>query len=246
MKTTLAPLDLPAGVQLEDGSHENEDTTRDRVLQLVASDGPVTTAQLARKLHLTTAAIRRHLSVLEGAGRISVHDPAASATSPARRGRPARRYVVTDRGQASLSNVYPEIAGQALRLLAEIAGPQAIAEFAARRVADLERRHAPELAAGAPDLISRVRALAVGLTADGYAATARPVPGMSTVQLCQGHCPVQQVASEFPALCDAEAQAFSRLLGVHVQRLSTLASGGHVCTTNIPIGTSLSPAEGPR
>lgn len=248
MESTLASIDLHDGAT-ESSSPENEDTTRDRVLQLVAADGPVTTAQLARQLHLTTAAIRRHLSVLEGTGRISVHDPVASSASaagPARRGRPARRYVVTDRGQASLSNVYPEIAGQALRLLAEIAGPQAITEFAARRVADLERRHAPELASGAPDLMSRVRALAVGLTADGYAATARPVPGMSTVQLCQGHCPVQQVASEFPALCDAEAQAFSRLLGVHVQRLSTLANGGHVCTTNIPIGTSLAPAEGSR
>jgi hypothetical protein len=25
------------------------------------------------------------------------------------------------------------------------------------------------------------------------------------------------------------------MLGVHVQRLATLARGGHVCTTNIPI-----------
>jgi predicted ArsR family transcriptional regulator len=45
---------------------------------------------------------------------------------------------------------------------------------------------------------------------------------------------VQQVATEFPQLCEAETAAFSRLLGVHVQRLSTLAGGGHVCTTSIP------------
>ena len=87
----------------------------------------------------------------------------------------------------------------------------------------------------ADDVAERVRVLADGLTADGYAASARPVPGGMAMQLCQGHCPVQDVAHEFPQLCEAEARAFSRLLGVHVQRLATLAGGGHVCTTNIPI-----------
>ena len=225
---------------------EADETTRHRVLQLVASDGPITATQLARDLDLTTAAIRRHLSVLQSAGRIAVHDPTTSTSTPVRRGRPARGYIVTGRGQASLVNGYPELASQALRLLAEMSGPKAIAEFASRRVADLETRLEPSLAGGGADLVTRVRALAVGLTEHGYAATARPVPGMSTVQLCQGHCPVQQVATEFPELCDAESQAFSRLLGVHVQRLSTLASGGHVCTTNIPIGTPHVPAEGSR
>ena len=45
---------------------------------------------------------------------------------------------------------------------------------------------------------------------------------------------MQHVAAEFPQFCDAETDAFSRLLGVHVQRLATLAHGEHVCTTFIP------------
>ncbi|MDK7160631.1 transcriptional regulator, partial [Pauljensenia sp. UMB3104] len=51
-----------------------------------------------------------------------------------------------------------------------------------------------------------------------------------------GHCPIQNVAGDFPQLCDAETLAFGKLLDVHVQRLSTLAGGGHVCTTHIPVG----------
>jgi len=62
------------------------------------------------------------------------------------------------------------------------------------------------------------------------------------IQLCQGHCPVQDVAAQFPQLCEAETEAFSRLLGVHVQRLATLAHGDHVCTTFIPT-TTLNPTE---
>jgi len=47
--------------------------------------------------------------------------------------------------------------------------------------------------------------------------------------------PVRDVAGEFHELCDAETQAISRLVGVPVQRLATLAGGEHVCTTHIPI-----------
>ncbi len=76
------------------------------------------------------------------------------------------------------------------------------------------------------------------LRADGFAASTRPVQGgPAGIQLCQGHCPVKHVAEEFPQLCDAETDAFSRLLGVHVQRLSTLARGQHVCTTFVPVPT---------
>jgi predicted ArsR family transcriptional regulator len=248
--TPLVPHDrVPTGRRGTAGPTGTTDEagTRRRLLELVAADGPVSAAELAAELDLTGTAIRRHLGVLEGTGQIAVHVSASPA--PARRGRPARRYVVTTHGQAALSSRYSELAAQALRYLAEVAGPAAVEEFAERRVLDLEARHAGALAAAGPDVAARARVLADGLAHDGYAATARPVPGKAAVQLCQGHCPVQQIAAEFPQLCEAEAHAFSRLLGVHVQRLATLAGGGHVCTTNIPITTittPTAPVEGPN
>jgi predicted ArsR family transcriptional regulator len=221
----VAPV-RPADVDADAG-------TRRRVLDIVAADGPVSAAELAADLDLTAAAIRRHLAVLEGEQQIAVHD--GGPVGPARRGRPAKRYVVTAAGQAALSQQYSELASQALRFVAEIGGADAVRSFAERRVRELEVRHADALAEAGADTASRVRVLAEGLALEGFAATARPVPGTAAIQLCQGHCPVQDVASEFPELCEAEAHAFSRMLGVHVQRLATLAGGGHVCTTNIPI-----------
>ncbi|QTE30724.1 helix-turn-helix transcriptional regulator [Pengzhenrongella sicca] len=236
MNMTVRPLDRPTP-----GPNEAaEATTRQRVLQLVASAGPVAVAQLAGSLHLTAAGIRRHLGVLESDGQIAVHE--GTGLGPARRGRPARRYVVTAHGQAALSNTYSELAAQALRYLAEAAGPHALEGFALTRAGTLEARYAAGMDAAGADVGGRADALARLLATDGYAASTRTVPGMAAVQLCQGHCPVQQIAAEFPQLCEAETQAFSRLLGVHVQRLSTLASGGHVCTTNIP--TTGSTVEG--
>jgi hypothetical protein len=41
------------------------------------------------------------------------------------------------------------------------------------------------------------------------------------------------VAAEFPQLCEAETEAFGRLLGTPVQRLATIAHGDGICTTHV-------------
>ncbi len=218
-----------------------EPGTRRQVLRLVAAKGPVTATELAAQLGLTTAGIRRHLTELEDDGQIQVHQGPAQV----RRGRPARRYVATTQGQSVLAHRYSELAEQALRFLARAAGDEAVAGFADQRAAELETRLRDALPAG--DVTVRAEAVAARLSEDGYAASIRPVPGTGILQLCQGHCPVQEVAAEFPQLCEAETRVLSRVLGVHVQRLATLAAGGHACTTSIPMSTisRATSAEGP-
>ncbi len=219
-----------------------ESRTRSRVLHHVSTDGPVTAAELGRALDLTPAAVRRHLDALVEQGVIAEHEPVSARRG---RGRPARAYVVTATGHRALDTDYDTLAVDVLHFLTAHVGTAAVSEFARERVATLEQRYAARLARAGADPSARAAALVEALTEDGFAATARPVAagGTSGVQLCQGHCPVQQVAAEFPAFCDAETDAFSRLLGVHVQRLATLAGGHHVCTTFIP--TAFIPTSGP-
>jgi predicted ArsR family transcriptional regulator len=208
--------------------------TRDRVCRAVLERGPVTAPHLAERLGLTPAAVRRHLDALLADGVVTVFE---AATGRRGRGRPARRYVATDRGHALMSAGYDDLASSALRYLQASLGKDAVRGFAEQRVGDLERRYRPDVDAAGPDPARRAEALASVLTEDGYAASVRPAaPGVPALgaQLCQGHCPVQHVAREFPELCEAETDAFSRLLGVHVQRLATLAHGEHVCTTHVP------------
>jgi predicted ArsR family transcriptional regulator len=107
----------------------------------------------------------------------------------------------------------------------------------------MERRYAPEIEKSGPDISDRAKALSEALTRDNFVSSAAsieakpPLPAaLSSVQLCQGHCPIQQLAARFPVFCDVETEVFSRLVGVDVRRLSTLARGGHVCTTHIPTG----------
>ena len=211
-----------------------EDRTRDRVCHAVLEHGPLSAADLAGRLRLTPAAVRRHLDLLLEQGLVAVRHPQPAGQRG--RGRPARLFVLTDAGHAAMSTGYDDLAAQALRYLAEVAGPDAVRGFAAQRLAGLEARYRPVVEAAGPDPARRADALAAALSDDGFAASTRTLGpgGAAGTQLCQGHCPVQHVARQFPQLCEAETDTFSRLLGVHVQRLATLAHGEHVCTTHVP------------
>ena len=218
-----------------------ESRTRDRVRLSVGERGPVTASALAKDLGLTPAAVRRHLDALEEAGLIAEHEAPAGRRG---RGRPARAYVLTDLGQEQFQTHYGDVATAALHFLADQAGPAAVESFAEAQMAELEARlHAAVDRAvaeqGQDDLDTRAAALARALSEEGYAASTRPVglgTGLAGLQLCQGHCPVRSVATEFRQFCDAETDVISRVLGVHVQRLATLAGGEHVCTTYVPTG----------
>jgi predicted ArsR family transcriptional regulator len=235
----FAGQDQTAGTTVLDAcgpsGDESEERTRDRVCRTVLERGPVTAAELAGDLGLTSAAVRRHLDVLVAQGLATVRD--SGTTTHRGRGRPARRFVLTDAGHAAMTSEYDGLATSALRFLKSVAGDDAVRQFADHRVSDFERRYSPVVTAAGTDPQQRVQALADALSVEGYSASTRPLQVGATsigVQLCQGHCPVQHVAREFPELCEAETDAFSRMLGVHVQRLATLAHGEHVCTTHIP------------
>ncbi|WP_430866919.1 helix-turn-helix transcriptional regulator [Demequina aurantiaca] len=208
------------------------DTTRDRVLGLIASSGPITAASLARELGVTSAGVRRHLTALTDVGFITEHDQAGPVNRG--RGRPSRSYVATNQGQHALASAYTGVAVDALAFMREHGG---LEEFVEAKSAELEKTLAVSVPADGT-LGERVDALSKALGEQGYATSVRPGPGGYTVQLCQGHCPVQSIAEAAPEWCEAEARAFSRILDVHVQRLSTLAGGAHVCTTTIPLAVA--------
>jgi predicted ArsR family transcriptional regulator len=226
-------------------SANGDGPTRGQVARLILELGPSTAATLGSRLGLTPAAIRRHLDNLLAEGLIETRT--ARTYGNRGRGRPAKVFVITDAGRSAFEHAYDDLATGALRFLAETAGPEAVAEFARRQLADLERRYAPVVAQG--ELATRVQALAEALSADGYAASAGPAPvvgdlgsgAMAGEQLCQHHCPVAHVAAEFPQLCEAETEAFGRLLGTPVQRLATIAHGDGICTTHV---THVSAAKG--
>jgi predicted ArsR family transcriptional regulator len=224
-----APIHVPAQAAGQAGS---ETSTRARIARLILENGPITAAGLSTRLNLTPAAVRRHLDNLLADRMIETR----TARRPASRGRgrPAKVFAITDTGRSAFEHAYDDLASNALRFLAQVAGPGAVAEFARRQLADLEDRYRQVLADATP--ADRVQILAEALSADGYAASASGSPVETAgqgQQLCQHHCPVAHVAAEFPQLCEAETEAFARLLGTPVQRLATIAHGDGICTTHV-------------
>lgn len=207
---------------------EGDAPTRARVVRSIVENGPSTAADLAARLDLTTAAVRRHLDHLVEAGTIESAEQRVYGTRG--RGRPARVFRLTESGRDQLDNQYDDLATQALRFLRATQGEEAVVEFARQRVAFIETDFAA-VSEAQPEL-TPAEALAEVLTRGGYAAGVRQLPIGD--QLCQQHCPVSHVAHEFPQLCEAETEAFGKVLGRHVQRLATIAHGDGVCTTCIP------------
>lgn len=208
---------------------ETDESTRERVARSILEHGPSTAAALAERLGLTPAAIRRHLDVLVELGHLLAREQRTYGSRG--RGRPAKVFALTDAGRDGFYAAYDELAVQAVEFLAEHGGEAAVEKFAASRVAAMEARYADALAA-APEGRGAAQVLADALTADGFVASVRP--SGAGEQLCQHHCPVAHVAERFPQLCEAETEAFARLVGGHVQRLATIAHGDGVCTTHIP------------
>jgi predicted ArsR family transcriptional regulator len=219
-----------------------EDQGRHRVAASLVTAGPGTAATLSERLGISTTAVRRHLDSLVADGLVEASDRPPFGPSPARgRGRPARSFWITPAGRSQFPSDYDELAVAAISFLAETAGDQAVVAFADARAAALEAGLRRRLGShwAAASIADKSQALAEALSELGYAAGIEPAPGGT--QICQHHCPVSHVAEQYPQLCEAETDAFARLLGHHVQRLATIAHGDGVCTTVIP--SDVIPAE---
>jgi predicted ArsR family transcriptional regulator len=193
----------------------------ERVARTLLQEGPATAAELAERLEMTPAGIRRQLSALTDAGLVVAHERAPYGPTPKRgRGRPSSVFTLTAEGRSACDQAYDDLALSALRFISDEFGPAAVEAFASARA----RRLAGAVVGGGTPAD-----VADALNRAGYAAAIEPL-GDVTVQLCQHNCPVVDAAREFPVLCETETVELSRVLGRHVTRLATLAHGDEVCT----------------
>lgn len=205
--------------------------TRDAIARLILEHGPATASTLSQSLALTPAGIRRHLELLVADGILEAREPRTASTRG--RGRPSKVFLMTDAGRAQFEHTYDDLAVSALRFMASHSGEHLVASFAQSRADEIETKANEYIEHNKTSRKNdKVALLAEFLTDQGYAASVED-RGLGE-EICQHHCPIAHVASAYPQLCEAETQAFSRLLGTHVQRLATIAHGDGVCTTYIP------------
>lgn len=210
---------------------KSEDRTRDQIARTILENGPLSAADLSAKLGLTSAGIRRHLDLLLEAGILEAKEPYRSNNLARGRGRPSKVFVLTDLGRATFEHSYDDLAVSALRFMANVQGSDLVQDFADARAQEIARLSREKIAKGKGQA-AKIESLSKFLSQEGYATTIKSTA--IGVELCQHHCPIAHVASQFSELCEAETEIFSELLGSHVQRLATIARGDGVCTTYIP------------
>ena len=204
-----------------------EGETRRLIMLTMLRAGTITATQLAHTLGLSAAGIRRHLDALiddEYAELVTTKKPSGG------RGRPAKAFRLTPQGRALFGHDNDSLAVQALTTLRETGGDEAVKAFARKRardlVSDVDKRDDDTIEHAAHALVD-------ALSRNGYAATI--ASANHSLQICQHHCPIAEVAAQFPELCEAENEVIAALLGQHVQPLASIANGNDVCTTNIPL-----------
>ena len=212
------------------------DGTREQVARVILEGGPTTTLELANKLEITPAGIRRHLDSLVVDGVLAARKPHQTSSKIRGRGRPSKVFAMTDLGREKFEHSYDDLAVAALKFMAAKGDATLVTLFAQSRAEDIERRALPKLL-GKSSLKTKMDTLVAFLTKEGYAATV--TSNEMGAEICQHHCPIAHVAAQFPELCEAETAAVSKLLGTHVQRLATIAHGDGVCTTFVPNNKNL-------
>ncbi len=213
-----------------------EGETRRAILVAMLRAGALTASQLGQDLELAPTGIRRHLDNLVEEGLV---EPVPYKVANSGRGRPAKKFRLTDAGRGVFGHEYDSLAVQALSTLKETGGDEAVRAFAKKRAADIVAGIKSEQDCS---LEQATLAIVEAFQQHGYAATITKAG--QGLQLCQHHCPIAAVAAEFPELCAAEQEVIAELLGHHVQPLASIALGDGICTTNIPIHPINTPKKG--
>lgn len=199
-----------------------------RVVQALLDKGAATANEVAGELQLTSAAIRHHLEWLVEQNYVVASDqPAFGPRVTKRRGRPSKFFTLTNAGRQAFDQKYDDLAQTAFRWAAEKYGESAIKEIAQKQMDFQKNRWTSSI--NGEDLRARVNQLTNVLTKEGYAASVTDSQS-PIVQLSFHRCPIEDVASEFPAICEAEMCAIGEAVGGHVTRIATIANGADICT----------------
>ncbi len=216
-------------------------SSRERVLFLLKTKGPQTASRMAKKLRVTTMAVRQHLAVLQGEGFVDFTDERRKV------GRPPRVWQLTSKAYDRFPDCHAELAVgmlEAIRSAFGDEGLERLTEEWTRQQAGSYRTRMPE-----PDapLEERVASLARLRREEGYMAEwARGRDG--ALELVQNHCSIAKAAQFCSKLCAGELSLFRTVLGddVSVERVEHLLRGDRRCAFRIADRADAAPVSEAR
>jgi len=198
--------------------------TKDRLLFLLKTRGPLTTKALARALGISVPAVRRHLETLG--------DQVCADVESQGVGRPAHVWRLGEAAQGQFPDTHAELTVQLLDSIERSLGRAALDKIIDDRQRATVETYRRQLA-GTRSLAGRLKRLTALRAEEGYMATLeRQADGWLLVE---NHCPICAAAERCQSFCRNELETFRSLLGdsVRVERVEYLLGGGARCAYSI-------------
>lgn len=198
----------------------------DRLLVLLKSGGPATTAALAAQLGITGEAARQQLLRLQAEGLLE------SSSVSHGRGRPQQVWRLTAAAHRRFPDSHAELAAQLIQTIRKTLGEPALELLIEARTQELLGSYTVALK-DAANLKDRLEHLVAKRNAEGYMAECRAEKG--GYLLIENHCPICAASGVCVNLCRAELDLFSQLLGpaVSVHREEHIANGSRRCAYRV-------------
>ena len=198
---------------------------RQRVLYVLKTKGPQTSARIAKSLGVTTMAVRQHLAVLKGEKLVDFTEDRSKV------GRPARIWRLTPDAQDSFADDHDELAVEILKAIERAFGEEDVERVTEERTRQQIESYRSRLAGPTAPLEERVASLARIRREEGYMAESRRNHD-GTFELVENHCPIAKAARLCSKLCDGELALFRVVLddGVSVERTEHILTGGRRCS----------------
>jgi predicted ArsR family transcriptional regulator len=197
-----------------------------RLLHALKATGPQSAAVIARRLGVTSTAVRQHLAKLQAEGLVAFEDQVAGV------GRPRRRWRLTEKGHGRFPDSHAGLALDLIQTVGRIFGKEGLDELIAAREQTSLELYSARLGSG--DLRRRLRRLAALRSEEGYMAEVTTATDNGFV-LSENHCPICVAARACQGLCRSELALFRTVLGpeVEVERVEHILAGARRCAYRI-------------
>jgi predicted ArsR family transcriptional regulator len=183
---------------------------------------------MARRLGVTTMAVRQHLAVLEGEKLVDFTDERRKV------GRPARLWQITSNAYDRFPDGHAEFAVGMLQAIQGAFGEEGIERLTEEKTRQQTESYRARMPGPDAPLEERVATLARLRREEGYMAESRRCRD-GALELVENHCSIAKAARLCPQLCGGELSLFRAVLGedVAIERTKHILAGDRCCSYRI-------------
>lgn len=200
--------------------------TADRILFLIKSKGPTSTARLAQALDLTPEAARQQVQKLVAGGLLEGQLEAAAGV-----GRPRQNWTLTEAGNRRFPDTHAQLTVQLIGTVRQLFGEQGLDRLISQREADARTLYRQRC--NGKTVAQRLTQLAAVRSEEGYMA--RVERDGKDWLLIEDHCPICAAARSCQSFCRSELSLFQDIVGgdSRVTREQHVLAGASRCVYRI-------------